>query len=109
VKTIVLISPIRAAIRAAARAEDRLGQPERVVEPEREQALDDQAARERVEREQRRQPSDNAPRPVQSEPAGDRGVGRRHLDGARHRPDDRDEQEPEHRVADEDRPVGIEA
>ena len=97
VKTIVLISPIRAAIRAAAqrrhrrqdvrpeedRAEDRLGHAEPLVEPEREEALDDQAAAEGIEREQRGQPPDDAARPMEAEPPGDRRVGGRNLDGRR--------------------------
>ena len=90
VKTIVLMSPIRAAMRAADSddtAASRLAAkkiapsvagptPNRDREPEGHQGLRDEPAGEGVEREQGRQPGDDPARATEAEPAADAVLGR---------------------------------
>jgi hypothetical protein len=90
------------------RADDRLGDPKARVEPERHEALEDQAAGEGIEREEERQAGHDPPRPMEAEPARDRCRGPLDLDRRRDRKDDWDDQEPDGRIAEQDRSIGRE-
>ena len=124
VKTIVLSSPIRAAIRRRrqrrhrgqqVRPEEDQAEERRIravldVEPVGHQALRDEAAAEGVEREQDRQLQHGALGSAEPEPAPDaigRDLGRWRLDGRPEPPEPDHHREADHRVADDDRAIGV--
>jgi len=82
------------------------------MEPVRGEALRDEAAAERVEGEQRREPKDDVPRSIDARQRREEGEWlrrvtrrRRHLDSRRQPHEQQREQEPEYRVENDDRAI----